>query len=78
MASTKTRSKRVDPVDALSAIIDFVEYMRKHRVSISDLATRLGWSNQKTEDFLFNNDGKIPSYEDLHTVAKELNIKLDF
>lgn len=78
MATTTVRKKRVDPVDALSAIIDFVEYMRKRRVSISDLATRLGWSNQKTEDFLFNNDGKIPSYEDLHTVAKELNIKLDF
>lgn len=78
MASTKTRSKRVDPVDALSSIIDFVEYMRRRKVSIGDLATRLGWSNQQTEDFLFHSDGKIPSYEDLHTVAKELNMKLDF
>lgn len=78
MATTKVRKKRVDPVDAFSAIIDFVEYMRKHKVSIGDLAIRLGWSNQRTEDFLFDNDGKVPSYEDLHIVAKELNMKLDF
>lgn len=78
MATTKVRKKRVDPVDAFSAIIDFVEYMRKRRISIGDLAIRLGWTSQKTEDFLFNNDGKIPSHEDLHIVAKEFNMKLDF
>ena len=78
MALIKTRKKRVDPVDALSAIADFVDYMRKNRVSINDLSIRLGWSSQKTEDFLFSVDGVLPNYEDLHTVAKELNIKLDF
>ncbi len=78
MATTKVRKKRVDPVDAFSAIIDFVEYMRKHKVSIGDLAIRLGWSNQRTEDFLFPDDVKSHTYEDLHSVAKELNIKLDF
>lgn len=76
MALIKTRKKRVDPVDALSAIADFVDYMRKRKVSIQDLAIRLGWTASQTESFLFDDDK--PSYEDLHTVAKELNIKLDF
>lgn len=76
MALIKTRKKRVDPVDALSAIADFVDYMRKNKVSIHDLAIRLDWTPSQTESFLFDDDK--PSYEDLHIVAKELNIKLDF
>ena len=80
MATTIVRKKRVDPVDALSALVDFVEHMRKHKVSIGDLAIRLVWSNRETEDFLFPDEVKRSShsYESLQAVAKELNIKLDF
>lgn len=74
--ATKRRGKKVDPVDALSAIADFVEYMRRRHISIADLAVRVGWSASKTEEFLF--DGDIPTYEELELVAKELNIKIDF
>ena len=74
--ATKRRGKKVDPVDALSAIADFVEYMRRRHISISDLAVRVGWSASKTEEFLF--DGDIPTYQELELVAKELNIKIDF
>lgn len=74
--ATKRRGKKVDPVDALSAIADFVEYMRRRHISISDLAVRVGWTNAQTEDFLFGGD--IPSYDDLQLVSKELGVKLDF
>ena len=66
----------VDPIDALAAIADFTGAMRKHRISIHDLAVLLDWTDGKVEDFLFSGD--IPTYTELHAIAKELNVKLDF
>lgn len=73
---TTKRRKKVDAIDALSAIADFVEHMRRHKITIHDLAINLGWTNSRTEDFLFGGD--IPTYDELLAVSKELGLKLDF
>jgi hypothetical protein len=71
----KQKSK-VDPIDALSAIADFMGAMRRRKISIGDLAVLLDWDEVAVEEFLFS--GEIPEYAELVAVAKELNVKLDF
>ncbi len=73
---TEKTEKRVSHVDALCAIADIMEAMRKQGVSINQLAESLKWTPRYTEDFLF--DGERPKLSELQAVAKELNVKLEF
>jgi transcriptional regulator with XRE-family HTH domain len=73
---TEKTEKRVSHVDALCAIADIVEAMRKRGISINALADSMGWTSSYTEDFLF--EGQRPKLSELQAVARELNVKLEF